>query len=133
MTDNKTCLRLFLDEGVPDAVGRVFEKHGHHVIYLREAIATGSPDELVCVAAIENDSILVALDGDMKKIAKKSGVSGSRFAKLSLIKLSCKAPMADKRVEQAMSLIEHEWDYSDKKVARRLYIEIKPDVIRTLR
>jgi predicted nuclease of predicted toxin-antitoxin system len=44
-------LRLFLDEGVPNAVGRVFESQGHEAIYLREAILPGSPDPLVCAAA----------------------------------------------------------------------------------
>jgi hypothetical protein len=133
VTGRSDCLKLFLDEGVPDAVGKAFENAGHEVIYLRDSIATGSPDELVCAAAEANDAILVACDGDMKRLVKRYGVSNGRFKKLSLIKFSCNVPLAASRAAEAMSLIEHEWHISNKKTARRLHIEINTDVIRTFR
>nr|WP_246365475.1 DUF5615 family PIN-like protein [Gellertiella hungarica] len=122
-----------MDEGVPDSVGRKCSDAGHDVIYLRESIATGSPDELVCVAAEKNQAILVACDGDMKQLVKKFGIGNGRFRKLSLVKLSVNSPSAAPRMEQAMSLIEHEWDISTTKAARRVYIEIGDRVIRTFR
>ncbi|MBB4065750.1 DUF5615 family PIN-like protein [Gellertiella hungarica] len=133
MTSEKSRLRFFLDEGVPDSVGRKCSDAGHDVIYLRESIATGSPDELVCVAAEKNQAILVACDGDMKQLVKKFGIGNGRFRKLSLVKLSVNSPSAAPRMEQAMSLIEHEWDISTTKAARRVYIEIGDRVIRTFR
>ena len=133
MSPEPSRLRVFLDEGVPDTVGRVFAEHGHDVIYLREAIKEGSSDTLVCAAAEANDAILVALDGDMRQIARGHGVGGGRFKRLSLIKLSCPEPQAANRVEQAMSLLEHEWQYSEGKVARRMFVEISAHVIRTVR
>ncbi|MEF2071895.1 DUF5615 family PIN-like protein [Consotaella aegiceratis] len=133
MKGRTATLRVFLDEGVPDSVGRMFAKHGHTVIYLRDAIAKGSPDLLVCAAAEANDAILVAIDADMKQIAKRHGVGNGRFKKLSLIKFSCTEPQAALRLEQAMSLIEHEWTISKAKAARRLYVEISSSVIRTYR
>lgn len=124
MTGGKQRLKLLLDEGVPDAVGREFERAGHEVHYLRHVIATGSPDELVCVAAEQNDAILVACDGDMKQLVKRFGVGNGRFKKLSLIKISCESPAAAQRIKAAMSLLEHEWTISSGKIARRLFVEI---------
>lgn len=126
-------LRLLLDEGVPDSVGREFEERGHIVIYGNKKLARGSPDPIVCTAALQSDAILVAADHDMKSIARRNGVSGGRFKGLSLIKLSCRKPDAAERVRQAMSLIEHEWEYQGGTSARRINIEIQKVVIRTER
>lgn len=126
-------LKFFLDEGVPDAVGKVLNEAGHIVIFLRDCIATGSPDDLVCVAAEANEAILVACDGDMKKMVKKFGVSNERFKKLSLVKLSCKSPQAAHRLNSALSLIQDEWTISSNSSVRRLYIEIKSAAITTHR
>jgi predicted nuclease of predicted toxin-antitoxin system len=56
-------LRLFLDEGVPDSAGRALAAAGHEVIYEREAIIKGAPDQSVCAVSEANDAILVALMG----------------------------------------------------------------------
>lgn len=127
-------LKLFLDEGVPDSVGQEFSRFGHEVIYLRDAIKTGSPDDLVAVAASANEAILVACDGDMKAMVKKYQVPASRTGNLSLIKITVKSKVqAAPRVREAMTLIEHEWRYASQKKARKLYMEIKDSVIRTMR
>jgi predicted nuclease of predicted toxin-antitoxin system len=133
VTIARPILRIFTDEGVPDSVGDCFGSHGHTVIRLRVAVATGSPDPLVCAAAEANDTILVALDGDMRAIAQRRGLGQRRFRKLSLIKVSCKVTRASERVNAAMSLMEHEWLYSADQPDRRLFMEIGSDVIRTFR
>jgi len=133
VTGKKAVIRVFLDEGVPRAVGRVFTSHGHEVIYLDEAIATGSPDPLVAAVSEANDAILVALDGDMKKLAARRGVGQRRFRKLSLIKLNCRETRAAERIEQGMSLIEHEWNIAQEKKDRRLFLTVGDDVFRTHR
>jgi predicted nuclease of predicted toxin-antitoxin system len=133
VTPARSILRLFTDEGVPDSVGDCFAAYGHHVIRLRESVATGSPDPLVCAAAEANDAILIALDGDMRALAQRHGVGQRRFRTLSLIKISCKVTRAGERVKAAMSLIEHEWSYSAGQPDRRLFMEIGSDVIRTFR
>jgi predicted nuclease of predicted toxin-antitoxin system len=130
---SRPVLRFFLDEGVPLSVGRALVNAGHQCIYLSESVAPGSPDQIVCAAAEANDAILVALDGDMKQIARQHGVSNKRFKTLSLLKLSCKEPQAASRVEQALTLIEHEWNFSTEKRARRLFVEIGDNFIRTTR
>ena len=129
----KPILRFFLDEGVPRAVGRKLDDRGHIVIYLQDATASGSPDQLVCAVAQANDAILVALDGDMRQLAQRQGVGHSRYRKLSLLKLSCREPRAAERVEKALSLIEHEWNFSTNSSDRRIFIEINDASISTRR
>jgi predicted nuclease of predicted toxin-antitoxin system len=87
--DDDEVLKFFLDEGVPDSVGRVFEEAGHQAIFLRDSdLARGSADPVVCVYAAEIEAILVALDGDIKRLAQSHGVGAGRFRRLNLLKLS---------------------------------------------
>lgn len=106
---------------------------GHEVIRLQAALPPGSPDPLVCATAERNEAILVAFDGDMKALAKRRGVGNARFKKLSLLKLSCRETRAALRVQAAMSLIEHEWNFGQANLDRRIFIEIGNEVIRTVR
>ncbi len=126
-------MKLFLDEGVPKSVGLCFEDRGHEVIYFPDAAEPGSPDPLVATISMENEAILVALDGDMRKLAQRRGVGQRRYRRLSLIKLSCRETIAARRVEAAMSLIEHEWALAETPSPRRLFVEIGDGFIRTFR
>jgi predicted nuclease of predicted toxin-antitoxin system len=126
-------LRLFLDEGVPDSVGHAFLEAGHQVAFLNKSLARGSSDHLVCAIADINDAILVALDGDMKRIAQGYGVGSRKYLRLGLIKLSCFEPDAAKRVRAAMSFIEHEWSVSAGSAGRRIFVEISDTVMRSFR
>jgi predicted nuclease of predicted toxin-antitoxin system len=118
---------------VPAAVARVFESHGHEVIPFDDVTRRGAADLLVCRAAQVNHAVLVAFDKDMKRIARGLGVGMERFKRLNLIKFDCEKPMAAKRLELAMTFIEHEWLVSDEKTARRLYVVIGKHVLRTYR
>lgn len=135
MNAGRTKLRLLLDEGVPNSVGRKFEEAGHQVTYVNQSqlVQRGSPDTLVAAAAVANGFILVAHDGDMKQIAKNHGFGGGRYKTLSLIKLTCRKPKAAERVEHFMSLIEHEWEANAGASGRRLFIEIQDNVCKTWR
>lgn len=133
MNERRPKLRVLLDEGVPIAVGRAFEAHGHEVVPFEEVLKRGSPDTIVCRAAEANDAILIAFDRDMKAIARRFGIAGDRFRRLSLIHFECPEPMAANRLIEAMSLVEHEWLVSKGKAARRLHISIGTHVIRTYR
>ena len=128
-------LKFLLDEGVPDSVGKVLKAAGHKVLYVNKGkvVPRSSKDSLVCASAILNDAILVATDGDMKAIAKGHGVSGSAYAKLNLVKLSCPETEAAARVKAAITLIEHEWHINAGTTGRRLFVEILTTVIRTNR
>jgi predicted nuclease of predicted toxin-antitoxin system len=128
-------LKFALDEGVPNSVGAVLQKAGHKVIYLNKGdlVPRGSKDPLVCIFAVVNDAILVAMDGDMKAIAKSHGASKSIFAKLNLLKLSCLETEAAERLQATISLIEHEWHVNAEAPGRRLFVEIMTSVIRSNR
>ena len=134
MRFRKPNLRFALDEGVPDSVGQVLKKAGHKVLFFNTGkyIPRGSKDIVVCAAALLNEAILVATDGDMKQIARQHGVSGSAYSRLSLLKLSCSEPEAANRVAACLSLIEHEWHVGNGR-ERRLFVEILTSVIRCVR
>jgi predicted nuclease of predicted toxin-antitoxin system len=124
---------VLLDEGVPLEVARTFARHGHEVIPFEEAVKRGSRDELVCAAAEANDALLVAFDNDMKQAARRHGIGPARFKRLNLLQFTCSEPMAAARLDEAMSLIEHEWMVAAQKIGRRLYVEISTHVLRSFR
>ena len=79
-----------------------------------------------------DEAILVAMDKDMKRIAKENGLSNSQFAKLSFVHLDCLEIHAAERIRQAMGLLGYEWEQSPNSV-RRLHLVIGTGVIRTNR
>lgn len=133
MRKPRSRLRFFLDEGVPISAGKALEGQGHEVIYFNQSgVAKGSSDPMVALAAQLNKAVLVALDGDMKTLAKGHGVSNATFKSLSLLKLSCRESRAADRITEAMSLIEHEWTRG-KGRDRRLFVDIGNEVLRSHR
>jgi predicted nuclease of predicted toxin-antitoxin system len=130
---SRPTLRLFLDEGVPDSVGHAFLEAGHEVHFLNRTLARGSSDQLVCRIADINQAVLVAIDGDMRRIAQGHGVGSGRYLRLGLVKISCHEPDAAGRVRTAMSLLEHEWTVTDGNEGRRIFVEIGNQVIRSHR
>ena len=133
MTRKWPVILLFLDENVPNSVGQCFLDAGHKIFHLRDILPTGSPDPIVCIAAEANNAILVGFDKDMKALAKRRGIGRRAFKALSLIKLSCREPRSAARIKSAMSLIEHEWNYSLVSTDRRIFIEIGDLAISTKR
>jgi predicted nuclease of predicted toxin-antitoxin system len=108
---------------------------GHEVIYHRDLLPEKTPDQVVAATALANGAILVAIDHDMKQIAQRYGMTprGDRFAKLSLIRLCCDEVLAAKRLEHAITLVEHEWAVSEEKTARRMWIDIAAHFLRSNR
>src|SRR5207253_426691 len=112
LSEKRPKLRVLLDEGVPAEVGRTFIRHGYELLPFESVVMRGSRDELVCIAAEANDALLVAFDNDMKQMARRHGVTPARFKQLNLLEFECDEPNAAARLEEAMSLLEHEWDVS---------------------
>jgi predicted nuclease of predicted toxin-antitoxin system len=127
--------RVLLDASVPDSVGKVLARRGCEVILHRDVLPDATPDEVVCATALKNDAILAALDNDMKRIAERYGANpgNTRFARLHLIRIGCNGILGAQRVDQAMTLIEHEWAFTKAKVAQRMWIDIEPHSFRTHR
>ena len=128
-------LRMLLDAGVPDSMGNVLAESGHEVIFYRDVLPERTPDLVVARTALENGAVLVAIDNDMRNIAKKYGVAAQkgRFAQLSLIHICCDEVMASKRLKQAISFIELEWAISTEHAARRMWVDIGPHFLKTNR
>ncbi|CAA7619382.1 DUF5615 family PIN-like protein [Magnetospirillum sp. UT-4] len=134
MTATRLRLSLVLDEGVPVSVGKAFQEAGHEVHWFNDVFTKGAPDPLVATVAQLNEWVLIALDGDMKQLAKSAGIGHRSFSKLSLIKLSCDETVAAARVRVCMSLIEHEWHNGVTNGADRcLFLEIGNSWIRSNR
>lgn len=106
---------------------------GHEVILLRERLATDAPDPVVATVSEMNDAILISMDGDFRELAPRIGIGKRRFRRLSRIGIRCDAPQAAKRLEIALSLIEHEWLRAQASSDKRMIVEIMMTVIRTIR
>ena len=121
-------LTVLLDEGTPVPVANPFARNGHRVIHFHEVLRRGEgvKDDVVATMALQNDAALIAVDPDLRRLVRRFGSSPdhARFKSLNLIWLSCGPVMATKRIEQAMSFIEHEWEFACRKRARRLWIDI---------
>jgi predicted nuclease of predicted toxin-antitoxin system len=127
-------MRFFIDQNVPDSVVRFLATRGYEVVLLRNRIPTESPDSLVAAVAEANNAILVTFDSDFKSLVSRIGIGRRRFAKLSLIRFEkCRESQAARRIETALSLIEHEWAVGSSERDRRMFIVITGQTIRTHR
>ncbi|RWM28482.1 DUF5615 family PIN-like protein [Mesorhizobium sp.] len=126
-------LVFLLDASAPESVALAIEKVGHKAIRHNDVLAEGATDIVVCETALANGAILIAVDKDMKQLTKRFNPDQERFKKLSMIQIACNAVMASKRLEQALSMIEHEWAVSQKKAASRLWFEITNHRLTTYR
>ena len=129
----KRSLRIFVDQCVPDSAGRAFIEAGHDVQFLRERLAPNSADTLVAAVALASEAVLLSLDRDFKKIATRLQFSARKLRTLSLIKLSCRESQAKTRLQQSMSLIEHEYEVMLASKGARLFIEVQKSCIRSYR
>jgi predicted nuclease of predicted toxin-antitoxin system len=119
-------MTVLLDEGTPALAALPFLDRGHHVIYHSDVLESGAKDEVVAITAIINQAALIAVDSDMKRLVRRFGApsASERYDKLDLISISCAETLAAKRLDQAMSFIEHEWHISRAKTARRLWVDV---------
>ena len=126
-------LKFFIDQCVPDSVGRMLKEAGYTVELLSEKLATDSPDQLVATYSELAGTVLISLDRDFRSLAPRVGIGQQRFRRLSRIGIRCDEPMAARRIESALSLIEHEWERAQQNSDKRMIIEVGPTYIRTIR
>jgi predicted nuclease of predicted toxin-antitoxin system len=126
-------LKFFIDNCVPDSVGKILKTADHDVIYQREVLARDAPDILVALTSVANDAILVTFDKDHKAIASRFSVSSRRLRTLSRIDLRCTEPQAASRIAAGLALIEAEWLLAQEAGDRRLFIEIQSNAFKTVR
>lgn len=119
-------LRLFLDNNVPDSVGRYLQGRGHSVKRLRFWISADSPDPVVATTAMESDRILVTLDRDFNS----QRFQQDRFARLCRISLSGPAHELIDAIKEYIHLIERQWEHCQRTRAPRMIVHLKPGQIR---
>lgn len=84
--------------------------------------------------AQDNDCILITHDGDFKKVAPRVPVGERRrFRNLSKIHLACNPTKASKRLADAMTLVEFEWESAQARADKRVHIVVQPTLMKTLR
>jgi predicted nuclease of predicted toxin-antitoxin system len=127
-------MRLLLDHNVPRSVGDVFRECGHTVVLVAEILPTDSPDPLIATVSEQDGAILVSCDSDFRQIAPRIPVGQrQRFRRLSRISLRCNETQAAARVEEAMTLIEAEFEIAQRRSDKRMMIEIQKAGIKTYR
>jgi predicted nuclease of predicted toxin-antitoxin system len=135
VTVKEQALTVLLDEGTPVLAATPFLDRGHRVIYHSDVLESGARDEVVAATAMINQAALIAVDLDMKRLVRRFGApdASGHYRSLDLISISCNETLAAKRLDQALSFIEHEWRISRAKKARRLWIDVGPHRLTTYR
>jgi hypothetical protein len=100
-------LAFFLDNNVPDSVGRFLQRRGHSVWRQRFYIPADSPDPLVAMTALVEKRILITQDKDFNS----QRFQQDRFAELSRISLSGSAVTLLPALREHIHLIEFQWQY----------------------
>ena len=126
-------IKFFIDNFVPDSVGRVLRRAGHEVILQRDVIARDAADPVVARMSEVFDAVLVSFDRDFQSLAPRMGIGQRRVRKLSRIALRCREPQAAQRVELAVSLIDHEWQAAQAASDKRMIVAISETTITTVR
>ena len=129
-------LVILLDEGAPVPTAEPFLARLHGVIYHHEVLESGATDERVASMAILNKATLIAVDGDMRRIVRRFGAPGGgreRYSGLNLISVRCNEVLAAKRLDKAMSFIEHEWRFACEKASRRMWVDVEAHKLITYR
>src|SRR5580698_1791492 len=107
-------IKFFIDQCVPDSVGKMLSSAAYAVELLREKLATDAPDQVVATYAELSGAVLISLDRDFKSLAPRIGIGQQRFRRLSRVGIRCDEPAATRRIEAALSLIEHEWERAQR-------------------
>lgn len=72
MTPGHERIPFFVDQNVPESVGKVLEAAKHDVVRLREVMATDTADALIAVACAEGGQVLVTCDRDFRPFRRRS-------------------------------------------------------------
>jgi hypothetical protein len=114
-------LPLFLDNNVPDSIGRYLQGRGHSVLRQRFHIPADSPDHLVAMTAMTAGRILVTIDKDFTS----QRFHQPKFHTLSRIALSGPSNTLLGAVKEHFHLIEYQWGYLQKTGGARMIAHVK--------
>lgn len=123
---------FFTDENVPESASRFLAQSGHSVTRLSEVMVKGTADPVIAVACSRSGHVLVSHDTDFRQTAKRLQITQRQYrTSLHRIMLRCAEPDDVGRLQDALSLIEHEWALIRED--RPMAIEIRASAIVTLR
>jgi len=95
-------LRFFLDQNVPDSIGRYLRGRRHSVLLLRHHIEPDSPDPIVGMTALQAGRILVSWDRDFNAQRFRQ----DRFAELSRVALCGAGPALLPAMKEHIEVLE---------------------------
>lgn len=117
-------LRFFLDQNVPDSIGRYFRGRGHSVLLLRHHIPDNSPDPVVGMTALDAGRILVTCDRDFNAQRFRQ----DRFATLSIVSLCGPGPTLLPATKEHMPVLEFQMPRAP--IGGRMVAQLKVGMIR---
>jgi predicted nuclease of predicted toxin-antitoxin system len=116
-----TKLHFFLDNNVPDSIGRFLQRSGHSVQRQRFNIPADSPDPVVAMTALKAGRILVTQDKDFNS----QRFQQDRFAGLSRVSLSGVSTTLLPALKEHLHLIEFQWAHCQRSGAARMVAFVK--------
>lgn len=127
-------MTFLADECVTESACRFLEERGHEVIRAKDKLPEGTQDPIVAKVAEDLSAILISDDSDFETIAaRRPNRQKKRFKRLSRVHLACKHSQAVNRLAAAITLIEFEYEVAQARPDKRMIVEVKPTLIRTLR
>lgn len=119
-------LCLFLDNNVPDSIGRWLQRRGHSVFRQRHHIPANSPDPVVATTAMKANRILVTQDKDFNN----QRFHQPRYATLSRISVTGLSHTLLPALKDHIHLVEAQWQHIQATGQARMLAYIKKDCIR---
>lgn len=119
-------LQFFLDNNVPDSVGKYLQRRGHSVQRQRFHIPADSEDPIVAMTAMTANRILVTQDKDFAS----QRFQQPRFAALSRISLNGQSNTLLPALKGYIHLIEAQWSHVTSTKAPRMIVHLKFGLIR---
>lgn len=113
---------------------KFLEERGHTVLRARHRVPEGTQDPIVAKVSQDLEAILLTDDADFSSfVAKRQDGQKKRFKKLSRISLRCNHSRILGRLEDAIELIEFEYELAQGRPDKRMIIDIQPTLIRLFR
>ncbi len=128
----ESSIPFFMDNCVADSAGKLLEKAGHDVAFLRDYMPSNTKDPIIAMTCAMNARVLVSHDKDFKEISKTFALSKRKTGQLHRVSLRCSEPNAAGRLQEALSVIEAEWARMQQSGGQML-VEITEVAIRIVR
>ncbi len=125
---------FLIDENADARVVGVVRAAGHSVDLATSLFAEGTPDEQLAAYADARGAVLVTADRDFTRLISRRPVGNVlRWKRAGRVLLSCPPHRGPGRLEQALPLLEWEYEHLAGSSDPRVIVELGGDVIRVER